>query len=419
MPQPKRDLFIDCHCHLFNAADIPLYATARQQLRTLGLPARLLAPLALAIPGAPKLALNRFRGFVKFFDEPIDKNIESLVPMIRQTVGSGRPIILTPLVMDFEKVHESGKPPSRQLERLRRAIKKAERVLLDNDCRILPFLGYDLRKLVGEDDLAAFKRSWSKFPVNAPVGELKSGNVIGLKLYPPMGFRPYPKRGTNQLYLDFYGWCAERRIPITAHVQKDSYEGYSKKRGDYKKPRVFADPAYWVRVLDAVGNLRINFAHFGGEKDVVDTAFQSPNKKRKTLKQQERKELSRKTWTYTIITLLKKYDHTYADLGAFNYSMQRASPALARLLLRDGEGSFDSLPGMEDGSHKLKDKLLWGSDLPMVYPLKFAMNDKNEWQYQKYYDGFREAIRKESGLNLGAITTALTCTNPKRFLFSS
>lgn len=95
---------------------------------------------------------------------------------------------------------------------------------------------------------------------------------IGVKLYPPMGYRPFgnreepPKGMTPEdgdlcdvVLEDFYDWCAAADVPITSHANPTNFvdEAYAD----------FPSPESWAKVLrhkDEWGNLHINFGHFGG-----------------------------------------------------------------------------------------------------------------------------------------------------------
>jgi predicted TIM-barrel fold metal-dependent hydrolase len=98
---------------------------------------------------------------------------------------------------------------------------------------------------------------------------------VGVKLYPPMGFRPagnaqtrqtYPARAIEEFPTDFpqridaalgrlYDWCDRARVPVLAHAanSQDAAEGYGER----------AAPANWMPVIRDYPALRICLAHFG------------------------------------------------------------------------------------------------------------------------------------------------------------
>ncbi|HLH90189.1 MAG TPA: amidohydrolase family protein [Xanthobacteraceae bacterium] len=111
---------------------------------------------------------------------------------------------------------------------------------------------------------------------------IERGGFIGVKLYPPMGFRPienaalgadFPEHVKRQLgpqpgaALDralakLYAWCAANNAPIMAHAvaSNEAGPGYGLR----------ANPKFWAMVLDQYPALRINMAHFGGFREIGD-----------------------------------------------------------------------------------------------------------------------------------------------------
>lgn len=94
--------------------------------------------------------------------------------------------------------------------------------------KICPFIGFDLRKLDDENGLEYIKNLWEKYSdkknKNAPIDKLISGKVLGIKIYPPIGFSPYPSNKLyRKKYLEFYKWCCKEDIPLTVHCQEGSF----------------------------------------------------------------------------------------------------------------------------------------------------------------------------------------------------
>ena len=160
-------------------------------------------------------------------------------------------------------------PMRRQVEVMARIAQRR------NGPRVHGFVGFDpLRQ-------ALFRRHGGP-PEDEPLAVVKKAvedhGFIGVKLYPPMGFRAtgnaalgdaFPKHvvAADGLGPDagrkldaeldrLYAFCAENNVPIMAHTS-DSY-GSAK---DYGKR---ANPAAWIKVLEKYPALRINLAHFGG-----------------------------------------------------------------------------------------------------------------------------------------------------------
>ena len=89
-----------------------------------------------------------------------------------------------------------------------------------------------------------------------------------MKLYPPMGFRPFGNRddiphrmsiddalGVDAALADLYSWCSDQQVPITAHSNPSNYA--------HKTFRSFSQPAGWESVLRRWPDLHLNLGHFG------------------------------------------------------------------------------------------------------------------------------------------------------------
>ena len=396
--------FIDSHCHLFNIEDIPITALLS---RFIDKDMMKLYPV-LAVPGIALLTaatkareeFEKFKPFLLFFERRIADNIALLMDdMDKALVDSDIPIeggyrdrtrILTPLIMDFQ-VEVSHKKVDYQQKRLTDAIKSLNKRLKDRSYVLLPFAGYDLRKL---KDIDTF---FEKHKFRQAGDALESGKIAGLKLYPPIGFNPGKKE-----YLPFFRKLAKAQVPVTAHCQPGSYKIHSS-----EDIEGFTHPRNWKKVLDddKARKLRINFAHFGGEDEVDETTTFTLRNFGSSLYELKRED----TWTYWIVRLLKDYPNTYADISAFNYKKRSAVNSLGSLLLLDEEGKLSNpAAGAED--HPLKEKLIWGSDYPM------HLHDFPS--YQDLFDNFLKAILENDAefSNKQKILENMICTNPKEFL---
>ena len=413
--------FIDCHCHAFNFVDIPMYLTLADKIK-MGTIGRLkaaagsliLLPVALADKNFLKRQLEGHKEFVLFFERSLIRNIELILTEIREhikasaDIPNNTEILITPLVMDFdvllsqEMPAQVGKEPSvrEQYGRLKKAIASAEIKNIPNS-KICPFVGFDLRKLVdaSKDKLVGFMSFWAANSTlgKTSIADLKSGKLLGIKLYPPIGFNPYPKNPPAR-YNEFYEWCCQKDIPLTVHCQKGSYSA-GKEKGKLDE---YTTPLNWERLLrkPEFQKLRINFAHFGGETG-ADDMF-------------EPFRIDRDSWTYILIQLLKKYPNTYADISAYDYDKKEHRNNLAKIFEKDESGKFG------DG-HKLADKLLWGSDVPMVISGKSyreGFKGRGTSEYKHYFSGFLKSINsaKLDDQQKKKIVNNMTNINPKKFL---
>lgn len=297
-----------------------------------------------------------------------------------------------------------------------------------------PFIGLDLRRFDGGRADTVLRQATARFgsiKARKSPDQLRSGDHLGIKLYPPMGAGPVPDpsepnwRARRDHYLEFFRLCARRQIPITAHCQQGSYRAYKVSKKDIER---LAGPQKWAAVLGdpECAKLRINFAHFGGEDELVRMM-------RNYLYHGLLDEGKyRRTWTWRLLRLVKAYPNAFADISAYDFNSQEARWALQALLALDEVGQLDqklrlnTLPG-GSGTYKLRDKLLWGSDVPMTV--------KSYADYKTMFDRFEQAVDvplvlsrlKRAGHRLppGALPTKATIVddlvsaNPYRFLFGA
>ena len=112
----------------------------------------------------------------------------------------------------------------------------------------------------------------------------------GIKLYPPLGFDPWPSDDPVELekVRFLYSECIRRKLPVTVHCS----DGGFKTTDD---ARLFTDPSLrWHNVISRpeYRNLKINFAHLGNQKDG------------KTL------------WRDTILESIRKNNNIYTDCSS-------------------------------------------------------------------------------------------------------
>jgi hypothetical protein len=420
--------FFDVHCHLFNLIDVPLWETFSGAMRMHTL-------VGLATIFAGQQILKKQRYFLRFFERSSETNLlwfsEQICtalqsdPELYKFYGSPSAIVITPLIMDFD-THIQNMPcmpgdecVERQYQRLQEAISKCKPTLstLPLPVRVFPFMGLALDKFNHHDPnhrLERFKdwwsmngmspeerrRPWDKMPQKA----------IGIKLYPALGFQPYPSTQHKDKYLEFYHWCVQHDIPLTVHCQPGAYDPDNLNNDDPN-----SSPAFWRKVLETEGlqTLRMNFAHFGGGGSIPSLfdEYGHPNSHNET---------------NIIIDMLRTYPHTYADLSAINFCDQTINQGFARLLSND-------LQEEHDRPYSLCEKLIWGSDVPMVigspqYHHSQARNSP-EMGYIHCLDYFKSSIEDVRSIVHGQpnsfsqakqmqVMQGLTCTNPEHFLHS-
>jgi len=388
----KQRYFFDAHCHLFTVADIPLFQLAKRLHRKAEHPLRLfLMPAKIAL-----MSVEKFREFIQFFESEPEQNVVrvagQLVESLKDLNVEAEQVVMTPLVMDFDAGGKVDKLLP-QVERLVKAAPAAEGVF------VLPFVGVDPRRLLGGagSSVQAGKESGASKGAKVPsaatvrkrvkafldanqvrgIGErggwnelgkgIVGGDLIGVKLYPPLGFDVLPQKDKRlrDCHLEIYREFAHRKLPVTVHCQERSFEMAS----SHQEAMDFTKPDNWLKVLEfspQLSRLRLNFGHFGGDQGVKKVV---PLRNRGEMEDWDDWRAPRKPrkrgWTFEIIQMLKRFPNTYADVSAYHFGDKNACNALMWLLAFDQNGYFD-----EEGSanHPLLDKLMWGSDYPMILP---------------------------------------------------
>ena len=156
--------------------------------------------------------------------------------------------------------------------------------------RVHPFAGFDPMRALN-DGAAGTTVALVKDAV------LNKG-FIGVKVYPEMGWNPFhntpanagsPERAQalDTILDDFFGWCADEQVPVTAHCNHSNYPNPNADAANY------GAPDQWLGVLAAHPGLRLNLGHFGGAHD--DPAAYD--------------------WTWKIAGGMATYTSLFADVG--------------------------------------------------------------------------------------------------------
>lgn len=193
-------------------------------------------------------------------------------------------------------------------------------------------------------------------------------NFAGIKVYPPLGFNPWPERDAIELEKVklLYSYCQEKSIPITTHCSKGGFRVIDEKATDWNN-----SPATWEKVLTKYPRLKLNIAHFGGE-------------------------LSGNKWQRKIVELILsgKYPHVYVDISYVCYK-EESYASLEKMI--------NKLCKSNDEVDTLKKKILFGTDFTI------CLLDIDS--YQKYVKYFMDTNRFIHDKN------QFCSANPHEFLF--
>ncbi|WP_214659276.1 amidohydrolase family protein [Candidatus Formimonas warabiya] len=300
-------------------------------------------------------------------------------------------IILTPLMMDFG--YKNMTDPALAYNSIPVQKPIVEQVLdLFNGIRnyypagetggrvfeIYPFLGintanYDLSKIGTmlekyfsgyrgtPEDLA---ENLGKF--NGDIEELGSNFFSGIKVYPPLGFDPWPEQKEERKKVELlYEYCTVKHIPLTTHCSNGGYRIVDRTSADE-----FTSPARWKKVLKRFPGLKINFGHLGNQ-----------GRKRE--------------WGQEIFALMEGYEHVYGDFSCRGFN-DRYYRSLRELLCRAN-------PSLRD---RLRERILFGSD--------FMINLLWADSYNSYL-----GIFKNTPFFSAPEKHDFCSINPERFLFHS
>ncbi len=237
---------------------------------------------------------DRFYHYAYFIDF-VSKNsmMEIAEYMLNNTPSN---TIFCPLMMDFSK-GISGKLNKDIFEQ----IDEMKEIRDKYPASFLPFVAIDPNN---PKYLDVFEKAFSE----------KYG-FFGVKVYPSLGYLP-----SHPHLMKIFELCSAYDIPVTTHSGSGSvhtnktslylkyYDINSKNeiflRNERKKflfkkqyERFFNKPQNWEPVLKAFPNLRLNLAHFGGEKEWEANGIKS------------------REWTYRVFDLMERYPNVYSDLS--------------------------------------------------------------------------------------------------------
>lgn len=288
-------------------------------------------------------------------------------------------MIASVLMMDFYKEFK-GKIPRKtmwyQIDEINRMADKYN---------ILPFLAVDPRRVLEENNLEEniYNLFLKAFDPN------QNGRFFGVKLYPSLGFSVSDYR-----LKPFYEVCERLNIPIVSHCGGEMVSTFEKQIEIYydldplkkkiipgnnrvERIRELNSPDYFVPVMDAFPNLKLNIAHFGGNEAWKHES--DPDLK----PYRDRVD--------TITKLMNIYEGVYTD---FSYC------------LTDAE-TYEKLNALIKSNPKVKDRIMYGTDYWVVL---FTKGDK-----------FMPNLKKFVANVLGdqTLMEMMVTTNPDKYLFGT
>ena len=184
----------------------------------------------------------------------------------------------------------------------------------------------------------------------------------GIKVYPPLGFDPWPKDKIElKKVKELFSFCERKRIPVTTHYGTTSFQVIDdKKMIEYTFMK-------WSQVLKEFKKLKINLAHFG-----------SFNIK----------------WARMLFELILKYENVYTDFSCECIALNdyKKLSRIIKNLCKDDKNK----------KQKLLNRIMFGTD--------FMINLMDSNSYFEYLSNFFE-----TGLFPEDIKKKFCAENPKIF----
>jgi len=279
-------------------------------------------------------------------------------------------LVLTPLLMDFKPLPEAESSthypqPRKELRTVINeyafAIKQYYKERPNGLLHIFPFLGINPAAYTQKELESIIEDSFDFYSLKKMAPSVRGSGLLtmmaghispkkmfaGIKLYPPMGFDPWPEDKEERKKVEYlYSYAQGASIPITTHCNDGGFVTV-----DYKHAYRNTDPATWEKVLERFPDLKLNFAHAG-----VSTTLQFPNLFGK----------KEKSWTERIFDLMDRYEHVYTDFS-FNGISPKFYEKFSRQLLELEEA----------GRTRYRDRILFGTD--------FMINLMGIRSYRDYY----------------------------------
>ena len=285
--------------------------------------------------------------------------------------------IFSPSLVDFElwlKSNEKVSSPASQIAVMSEIARRQSDAVILNFAPFCPLrAAVDTRE--GKDPLHSVRKA------------VESQGFAGVKLYPPLGFKPIGNqpgkvfghkpgkkatgRELNDELMRLYHWCAEEDVPLKSHgndsLAADVCSGAN------------ASPEYWGKVLSTPGlsDLRVNVAHFGGFEGAPAGCPAHPV-----------------SWEELAARLADKNPGIYADLGYWTeVTSINGTPDFT---------TVDKIKALMQTYPNLENQILYGSDWSMI-------------GREPNHNGYLRDVKAAIGM-LGVDQTKLMSGNALRYL---
>lgn len=298
-----------------------------------------------AMRAAPNDPIELAANFIMNWAPLYSKYRYRLASQLLNFVGEPRPLrFVAPAILDVEHwmppddYYDPGRPTPTAVQA---ELMKYLSLVQPSGVALHGFIGFDpvryaLDEKAGRDGLAIIDNA------------LQTQGLVGVKLYPPMGFKPLgnagrpdsdfpeslsklgsPGRRVDDALLKLYAFCIEKQVPIMAHSGESN--------GPTKAAAKCAYPGLWEQVLNRpkMSELRLNLAHAGGLWGFDDPKGRNP-------------------WVRAVEDMLAntRYPNLYADVGDVANFLDGTHDRKTRTLIANMRGLRPAA----------KAKLMYGTD---------------------------------------------------------
>lgn len=267
-----------------------------------------------------------------------------LTELVRLYGGEERIRVFSPSLVDFVSWYprrEKISPLSDQINVMSAIAQQRQDAVLLNFAPFCP-----LRAALEREDVPG------RDPLFRVQDAVMNKGFAGVKLYPPVGFKPLKNEGISfqsvarapaegAAAIDWelhalYRWCNDNGVPIKAHANNSIGRG--------ECTALYASPENWRPVLETYSDLRINLAHFGGfDETDPDNDECKPDDPR--------------DWEALTAELVRDFENIYLDVGFWTDVVRETPGREARL--KATRNLLREVP-------RIADRIMYGSDWSMI-----------------------------------------------------
>jgi predicted TIM-barrel fold metal-dependent hydrolase len=331
---------IDVHCHILNARDVPI----KEIVKAYDMPDWFAEIIQKRLVKMTKPDFNFFNAESGYPEEKrryfkwVSLIINEHKYIIDSLISNYQDIdLFVPLLVDFWLISNDN-----PIVDIQKQISNTKELVISYEGKLHPFAPFDPRSSIKDANY-----------LNTIKTSILCNGFIGIKLYPPMGFKP---EGNDNQKIDsemekLFTWCNEECVPITIHCSPTGARA-DKKFIDYSKP-----DSVWDKIVNQYKNINFNFAHYGG---VYHNVEDSGNK-----------------WFEGINTLIFKYNNVYTDFSGYSQLEDHNARNTIFHMINNAICNNNS---------DILDRLMYGSDWHM------SLTSKHSCAFKDMYNWFKQAF---------------------------